>query len=305
MENIFGSTHFNTIATHLKKEFGYRVMKLSLDAGFTCPNRDGRVGTGGCLFCSDDGAGHYASNIEGQIELLKNKWPEGKYIAYFQNHTNTYAPAARLRTLWDEALAYPNVVGLAVATRPDCLPEEVLELLSEYNKKTFLWVELGLQTSKEETAHAMNRCYENSVFETAMTQLSMRKIKTVVHLILGLPGENREDMLSSADYVASFNPFGLKLHMLHVMKNTGLATMYPSQLRVFEKEEYIRLVVDILERLPQNLTIHRLTGDSPKEDLIAPLWSIDKRSVLNGIQKEFKRRGSFQGIHYCPKSPSL
>lgn len=305
MENIFGSTHFNTIATYLKKEFGCRVMKLSLDAGFTCPNRDGRAGTGGCLFCSEDGAGHYASTIESQIELLKNKWPEGKYIAYFQNHTNTYAPAQRLRALWDEALAYPNVIGLAVATRPDCLPEEVLDLLSEYNKKTFLWVELGLQTSKETTALAMNRCYANSVFETAMSRLTSRGIKAVIHLILGLPGENKDDMLASADYVASFDPFGLKLHMLHVMKDTGLAAMYPAQFRTFEKEEYIRLVVDILERLPQHLTIHRLTGDAPKEDLIAPLWSIDKRSILNGIQKEFKRRNSFQGIYYCPKFPSL
>jgi radical SAM protein (TIGR01212 family) len=305
MENIFGSTHFNTVATYLKKEFGCRVMKLSLDAGFTCPNRDGKAGTGGCLFCSDDGAGHYASNIESQIELLKNKWPEGKYIAYFQNHTNTYASTERLRALWDDALAYPGVVGLAVATRPDCLPEDVLDLLSEYNKKTFLWVELGLQTSKEATAQAMNRCYENSVFETAMNQLTARGIKTVVHLILGLPGEDKKDMFTSADYVSSFNPFGLKLHMLHVMKNTGLAKMYPSQFRTFEKEEYIQLVVDILERLPQNITLHRLTGDSPKEDLIAPLWSVDKRSVLNGIQKEFKKRASFQGMHHYPKSPSL
>lgn len=305
MENIFGSTHFNTIATYLKKEFGCRIMKLSLDAGFTCPNRDGTAGTGGCLFCSDDGAGHYASTMEAQIELLRNKWPEGKYIAYFQNHTNTYASAERLRMLWDEALAYPDVVGLAVATRPDCLPGEVLEVLSEYNKKTFLWVELGLQTSNEKTAREMNRCYDNKTFEIAMEQLSTLGIKTVIHLILGLPGEDKKDMLASADYVASFNPFGLKLHMLHVMKNTGIAAMYPAQFRTFEKEEYIRLVVDILERLPQSLTIHRLTGDSPKEDLIAPLWSIDKRSVLNGIQKEFKKRASFQGIYYCPKLPSL
>ncbi|NCB41473.1 MAG: TIGR01212 family radical SAM protein [Clostridia bacterium] len=305
MENIFNSTHFYTVSSYLKKEFGCRVMKLSLDAGFTCPNRDGTVGTGGCLFCSEDGAGHYASNIESQVELLKSKWPEGKYIAYFQNHTNTYASTERLRALWEEALAYPNVVGLAVATRPDCLPEDVLNLLSEFNKRTFLWVELGLQTSNEGTARAMNRCYDNSAFKTAMNQLSIREIKAVIHLILGLPGEEKQDMFASADYVASFNPFGLKLHMLHVMKNTGLAKMYPDEFCTFKKEEYIRLVVDILERLPQDLTIHRLTGDAPKEDLIAPLWSIDKRSVLNGIQKEFKRRNSFQGIYYSPKSPLL
>lgn len=305
MENIFGSTHFNTIATYLKREFGCRIMKLSLDAGFTCPNRDGTAGRGGCLFCSEDGAGHYASDIESQIALLKNKWPEGKYIAYFQSHTNTYATPQRLRALWDEALAHPDVVGLAVATRPDCLPQDILTLLSEYNERTFLWVELGLQTSNETTAKAMNRCYENSVFETAMKELRQRGIKAVIHLILGLPGEHRDDMLASVDYVSSFMPFGIKLHMLHVMKNTGLAPLYPSHFRTFEKEEYIRLVVDVLERLPQSITVHRLTGDSPKEDLIAPLWSIDKRSVLNGIQKEFKKRASFQGRYYCPKSPSL
>lgn len=300
MENIFGSTHFNAIGPYLKQAFGCRLVKLSLDGGFTCPNRDGKVGRGGCLFCSEDGSGRYASNIEEQVELLKYKWPDSKYIAYFQNHTNTYAEPSRLRVLWDQALTYPGVVGLAVATRPDCLPEDVLDLLSEYKEKTFLWVELGLQTSNEATAFAMNRCYENAVFETAMTQLSKRDIKAVVHLILGLPGEDRQDMLSSADYVASFNPFGLKLHMLHLMKNTGLANMYPSEFRTFEKEEYVRLVVDILQKLPQSITIHRLTGDSPKEDLIAPLWSCDKLSVLNGIQKEFKRRNSFSGQPLLP-----
>jgi uncharacterized protein len=305
MDNTFGSVHFNTIGAHLKNEFGCRVIKLSLDGGFTCPNRDGSAGTGGCLFCSPDGSGTFAGTPESQIHLLGNKWPTGKYIAYFQNHTNTYAPAGRLRALWDDALARPGVIGLAVATRPDCLPEEVLELLAEYNRRTYLWVELGLQTSNEKTAAAMNRCYKNAVFENAMAQLTRRGIKVVVHLILGLPGESRQDMLTSADYAASFHPFGLKLHMLHVLKNTGLAKMYPGEFRTFEKEEYIRLVVDILERLPGDITIHRLTGDAPREELISPLWSRNKQSVLNGIQQEFKARGSYQGIRYSPKLPSL
>ena len=305
MENIFGSNHFNTIGAHLKKEFGCRVMKLSLNGGFTCPNRDGTVGVGGCAFCSEEGSGHFSGTIDSQIELLRYKWPVGKYIVYFQSHTNTYGSVSKLRALWDAALAVPGVVGLSVATRPDCLPEPVLALLDEYNKKTYLWVELGFQTSNEQTADAMNRCYENVVFEKAMTQLSALGIKTVVHLILGLPGETRKDMLLSADYVTAFHPFGLKLHMLHVLKNTRLAELYPLQLRTFEKEEYIRLVVDILERLPQELTIHRLTGDAPKEELISPLWSLDKKSVLNGIQREFKARASYQGIAYPPKLPSL
>jgi len=303
--NIFGSNHFNTIGSWLKKEFGCRVMKLSLDAGFTCPNRDGAKGTGGCIFCSEDGAGHYASDIPGQIRLLHNKWPQGSYIAYFQSHTNTYAPTETLRRLFDQALSQPGVVGLAVATRPDCLPEDVLDLLSEYEQRTFLWVELGLQTIHDSTAQRLNRCYPLAVFDQAMAALSARNIRTVVHLILGLPWETREMMLQSADYVGALHPFGVKLHMLHVMRNTALADLY--QLRfsenagadfywhIFEQKEYIDLIVDVLERLPQDITIHRVTGDAPPEELLAPLWSTDKRSVLNGIQKEFKRRDSWQG----------
>lgn len=301
-ENPFGSVHFNTIGTALKKEFGRRVIKLSLDGGFTCPNRDGTAGTGGCLFCSSDGSGSYAGTIRSQIDLLGRKWPQGVYIAYFQNHTNTYAPVSVLRRLWDEALAYPGVVGLAIATRPDCLPPEVLDLLTEYNQRTYLWVELGLQTCHEITAKAMNRCYENAVFEHAMTQLTTRGIKAVIHLILGLPGESRPDMLDSAAYVSAYRPFGLKLHMLYVLKNTGLSDLYPEVFKTFAKEEYINLVVDILERLPKDITIHRLTGDAPGEELIAPLWSRDKHAVLNGIQREFKARDSFQGIYASPIS---
>lgn len=296
LENIFGSNHFHTIATHLKQEFGCRIMKLSLDAGFTCPNRDGTKGIGGCLFCSEDGAGHYASTIEDQIQLLSGKWPSGKYLAYFQSHTNTYAPVSHLRQIYEEALSYPDVVGLAIATRPDCLPDDVLELLHELNQKTYLWVELGLQTVHDTTAERLNRCYPLSVFEDAMEKLKQLQIRTVIHLILGLPWETKEDILASVDYVGSLHPFGVKLHLLHVMKNTGLAPLYPQEFHTFEKEEYISFVTDCLERLPQDITIHRITGDAPADELIAPLWSTDKRSILNGVQQEFKRRGSWQGI---------
>ena len=295
MDNIFGSTHFNTIATWLKNRFGCRIMKLSLDGGFTCPNRDGSKGTGGCLFCSEDGSGHYASTIPEQIELLSGKWPEGQYIAYFQSHTNTYAEPAVLRRLFDEALAWPGVVGLAVATRPDCLPPEILDLLDEYNKKTFLWVELGLQTKHDHIAEKMNRCYPTAQFDQAMADLKARNILTVVHLILGLPEETKEMMMESVQHVANLHPFGVKLHLLHVLKNTGLAELYPDGIHTFTQQEYIEFIVDILERMPQDITIHRITGDGPAEDLISPLWSVKKRDILNGVQKEFKRRDSWQG----------
>jgi radical SAM protein (TIGR01212 family) len=297
-ENIFESLHYNAIAPWLKNRFSQRVVKPSLDGGFTCPNRDGRCGTGGCSFCPEDGSGAFAGSIPDQMELLRRKWPDaGLYIAYFQNHTNTYAPVPRLRELWDEALTAPGVIGLAAATRPDCLGEDVLDLISEYSKKTFLWIELGLQTSSDATARAFNRGYDSEVFASAMEKLSRRGIRTVVHLILGLPGEDRAAMLESARFAASKRPFGIKLHMLHLMKNTRMGREYEaSPWPLMTQKEYVDTVVDILERLPQDITIHRLTGDAPQSELIAPQWSRNKHAVLNAIQREFKARGSFQGM---------
>ena len=295
MHPIFGDQFYNSIGSYLKNRFHCKIMKLSLDAGFTCPNRDGTKGVGGCIFCSADGSGDFASDIPGQIQLLSKKWPSGKYIAYFQSHTNTYAPVEVLREKYYEALEYPDMVGLAIATRPDCLSPEVLELLSELNKKTFLWVELGLQTMHESTAEQINRCYPLSVFDQAMEDLSRLDIKTVVHLILGLPGESREEMLESLNYVCCKNVFGIKLHLMNVLKDTKLAEFYPDQIHIPKKEEYINLVVDALEMVPQNITIHRVTADAPRHLLIAPEWGYEKRSVLNGINKEFRRRQSYQG----------
>ena len=297
MENTFGSLHYNAIGPYLKRHFGCRVAKLSLDGGFTCPNRDGSKGTGGCTFCSEDGSGRFAWPVADQIRQLASKWPEDtKYIAYFQNFTGTYAPAERLRSLWEEALAHPGCVGLAVATRPDCLPQDVLDLLSEFNERTFLWVELGLQTANEETADRLNRCWKNADFEEAMRNLSSRGIKTVLHLILGLPGEEKQQILASAEYAASFHPFGIKLHMLHLMEGTVMGEEYKkAPFPVLERDEYVSWVVDILERMPQEITVHRVTGDAPRADLIAPLWTGDKRAVLRAIQQEFKRRGTWQG----------
>ena len=296
MTAIFGNQYFNSIGHYLKEQFGCKVIKLSLDAGFTCPNRDGTKGTGGCIFCSAEGSGDFASDIPGQIRLLSKKWPSGKYIAYFQSHTNTFAPVEVLREKYYQALEYPDVIGIAIATRPDCLSEEVLELLSELNQKTFLWVELGLQTIHESTALLINRCYPLSVFDEAIESLTRLQIKTVVHLILGLPGETREDMFESIRYVCSKNVFGIKLHLMNVLKDTKLAEFYPNRIHIPQKEEYINLVVDALEIIPQHITIHRVTADAPRHLLIAPEWGYEKRTILNGIQKEFRRRGSHQGI---------
>ena len=297
MSNPFGSIHYNAIAPYLKKEFGCRVGKLSLDGGFTCPNRDGSKDVGGCSFCSEDGSGRFTGSLAEQKKRLASKWAEDtKYLAYFQNFTGTYAAPQRLRALWEEALALPGCVGLAVATRPDCLPEDVLDLLSEFNEKTFLWVELGLQTANEETARAFNRCWNNDDFEEAMDHLSSRAIKAVIHAILGLPGEDRAQALSTAAYTARFAPFGIKWHMLHLMEGTRMGQAYKNApFPLLTQEEYVSLIVDILERLPQDITIHRITGDAPREDLIAPLWTGHKKAVLRAVQQEFKRRGSFQG----------
>ncbi|WP_227020343.1 TIGR01212 family radical SAM protein [Sinanaerobacter chloroacetimidivorans] len=306
LTNPFGDQYYNSIGSYLKKIFGCKIIKLSLDAGFTCPNRDGTKGTGGCIFCSAEGSGDFASNIPDQIALLSKKWPTGKYIAYFQSHTNTYAPVQVLREKFYQALEYPDVIGLAIATRPDCLSEEVLELLSELNEKTFLWVELGLQTIHENTAKLINRCYSLSVFDQAVSDLKKRDIKTVVHLILGLPGETQQDMHQSVNYVCEKDIFGIKLHLMNILKGTKLAEYYPDRIHIPKKEEYISLVVDVLERIPQRITIHRVTADAPRHLLLAPHWGYEKRSVLNGIYKEFKLRGSYQGI-YChsPNLPSL
>ena len=301
---MFNGLHYNSIATVLKEQFGQRVIKISIDGGFTCPNRDGKVGIGGCSFCTGEGSGEFAANnsesINEQIKNQKNKWPEeSKYIAYFQSFTNTYAPCDILRTKWDEALSIDGVVGLAIATRPDCIGDDILALLDEFNQKTFLWVELGLQTSNEQTAKDFNRCYDNSVFEKAMADLKNHNIKTVVHMIMGLPGESALDMLQTGKYVASFNPFGIKIHMLNVLSGSKLGEEYlkeEKRMHLLSKEEYIQIVCDILEIMPASVTIHRLTGDGPKDKLIEPKWALDKHSVLNDIQKEFSRRGTYQGI---------
>ncbi|MBE6035519.1 MAG: TIGR01212 family radical SAM protein [Clostridiales bacterium] len=294
----------NSIGSYLKNYFGRKTIKLSLDGGFTCPNRDGTKGTGGCIFCSADGSGDFASDIPGQIKLLSDKWPDSNHLAYFQNHTNTYAPVSELREKYYSVLKDPNISGLAIATRPDCLSEEIYELLDEINKKTFLWVELGLQTIHEETAELINRCYPLELYEQAVKRLEKLQIRTVVHLIFGLPGESKRDMLESVKYVCRDSVFGLKMHMLNVVKGSQMEKLYPDYVSFRSIEEYVQLVVDALEIIPSEITIHRMSADAPRPILISPEWSYQKRTILNGIHKELKKRNSWQGKKYLPPASS-
>lgn len=298
---------YHSLNYHLRKKFNEKVFKISLDGGFTCPNRDGSISDNGCIFCSGRGSGDFIPAADLSLfeqfmkgkELLEKKWSAGKYIAYFQAFTNTYAPVDILRKKYEEALSFPGVVGLAIATRPDCLGHDVLDLLDEINKKTYLWVELGLQTIHEKTASLIHRGYSLSCFNEAVYNLNERKIESVVHLILGLPGENKEDMLSSVKYISMQPVQGVKLHLLHILKNTPLYQMYlKNPFKVLEKDEYIDLIIDCLELLPPDMVIHRLTGDGSKDLLIAPLWSKNKKAVLNGIHKRLKERNTWQGKFY-------
>ena len=296
---------YHTLNYELRKEFGSKVFKLSLDGGFTCPNRDGRIGTRGCIFCSEEGSGEFAASrslnikdqIVEQIDFLSPKWKTGKYIAYFQNFTNTYAPVNVLKDKYEEALSCEGIVGLAIATRPDCLSDNILDLLEEINKRTYLWVELGLQTIHEKSAKIIRRGYSLDVYERAINDLNKRGIKVVTHLIFGLPGESNSDILESIKYVANKKTWGVKLHLMHILKDTDLYEYYKSNpFSLLEKEEYISLIADALEILPKDIVIHRVTGDGAKEALVGPWWSLDKLSVISGIDMELKRRDTYQGI---------
>lgn len=285
----------NTINYWLKQRFHKKMIKLSLDGGFSCPNRDGSKGTGGCIFCSSTGSGEFASDISSQLDLLHKKWPKAGYLAYFQNHTNTYAELSVLRERFTKALEDPRIEGLVIATRPDCLPEEVLDLLNEIAEQHFLWLELGLQTTKPETVRLINRCYENEEYIQTMDRLRSRGIHAVTHLILGLPGESREDMFRSLNFVIDNHSWGIKLHLLNLVKGSRLAEKMPDYQPFPDMDSYIQLVCDMLEELPPEMVIHRLTADVPRPLLIAPEWSFQKRSILNGINAELRKRDSWQG----------
>ena len=288
----------------LKNTFGEKIYKVSLDGGFTCPNRDGTIGTGGCIFCSEGGSGDFASDarlsIQDQItqgiSLVAAKNPSSRYIAYFQAFTNTYAPVSRLRQLFTEAMEDPRIAALAIGTRPDCLPSDVLSLLKELNNQKPVFVELGLQTIHPSTAGLIRRGYPLSCFEEAVWNLSSIGVWTVVHLILGLPGETEEMMLESVRYLNSLPVHGVKFSMLHILKGTDLADMYQEDpFPIFTMESYIDLILRCIGNLRKDIVIHRLTGDGPRDLLIAPLWSLRKRTVLNEIAHQLKVQDIRQG----------
>ena len=282
---------------HLKETFGCKVYKIALNGAFTCPNRDGRLGTGGCIFCSAGGSGEFASDpalsVYEQIEegkaLLKDKIGDKKckYIAYFQAYTGTYAPIEKLRELYTEAVNHPDIVALSVATRPDCLPDEVLDLLSEINEIKPVWVELGLQTIHKRSADYIRRGYDLPVYDEAVGKLRERGIEVITHVILGLCGESISDMTETVRYVCVSGASGIKLQLLHVLKGTDLAKEYAEgRIKVLSEDEYIEILKECVKIIPDDIVIHRLTGDGDKKLLIAPLWSADKKHVRNRIQKE-------------------
>lgn len=306
MAKTWGDKKYYSLNHFLREKFGEKVFKISLDAGFTCPNRDGTVSKGGCIFCSPRGSGDFCGSEANLIEqfhqgkeMMNKKWKKGKYIVYFQAYTNTYADVATLREKYYSVLGMEDVVGIAIATRPDCLPEKVLDLLSEINEKTYLWVELGLQTIHEDTSIFINKGYTLNTYINAVKALEARNIEVVTHAILGLPGEDKSRMLETIDFIGNTGTQGIKLHLLHIMKDTRLSKLYENgAMNVLEKDEYADLVIDCLERLPENMVIHRITGDGPRATLIAPLWSIKKWEVINAIEDKLIMRNTWQSKFY-------
>lgn len=282
---------------YLKDKFGQKVYKISLDGGFTCPNRDGKIDTRGCIFCSKGGSGDFAQNrnlsiteqIENGKKIAEKKIKSGKYIAYFQAFTNTYAPVEILRAKYSEAIKHPDIVALSIATRPDCLGDDVIELLDEMNKIKPVFVELGLQTIHSDSAKYIRRGYGLEVYNEAVKKLKNIGVNIVVHIILGLPNESEEDMLESVKYVCQSQIDGIKLQLLHIIAGTDLAKDYEKGLfKTLEFDEYVELIAKCVAIIPKNIVIHRLTGDGAKKDLIAPLWSADKKKVLNAINKALR-----------------
>ena len=295
--------YWNSLNDRLREQYGTKVYKLALSSGCSCPNRDGTLGDRGCIFC--DGAGAFAAygEIRGQLEQAKSrvvaKAGEGaKYIAYFQSFTNTYGPIDRLRSLYFAAIEPEEIVALSIATRPDCLGEEVLELLEELNRRKPVWVELGLQTIHPKTAAYIRRGYDLAVYEDAVAQLKTRGITVVVHQILGLPGETADIMAETAQYIGQSGADGVKFHLLHVLRGTDLAADWEAgSFQTMELDEYIAVLEECVRQIPRDMVIHRLTGDGAKKDLLAPLWSGDKKRVLNAIHQAFLRDDVEQGSH--------
>ncbi|NLL51638.1 MAG: TIGR01212 family radical SAM protein [Peptococcaceae bacterium] len=298
------SKRYRSFNHHLREIFGEKVIKVALDAGLSCPNRDGFLSYGGCIFCSEKGSGDFAGNrsfsIKDQFHEVRQrtikKWPKAKYIGYFQSFSGTYGPPQQLKTIYEEALKQKDVVGISISTRPDCLAPEILDILDELNRKTYLWVELGVQSVHEHSLVWMNRGHDFPCFIRALEELRKRNIRVCAHIILGLPCENRSEMMETALTMARLPIQGIKIHSLHILAGTPLAEIYRQKdLQLLSMQEYIDLVVDILEILPQDLVIHRLMGDGPSHLVLEPQWTRRKWEVLNGIDYELERRDSYQG----------
>lgn len=304
-----GTIRYRSLNAYLRERFGEKVYKLALDGGFTCPTRDGTLDTRGCIFCAG-GSGAFTvpvgNNVHAAIEQAKKLVADKggkKYVAYYQSYTGTYAPIERLRALYTETLSHPDVVALSIGTRPDCLPDESVALLGKLNAVKPVWVELGLQTVHEDTARYIRRGYPLSVFDDAVRRLHAADLEVVVHMILGLPGETPEMMVQTAQYIGQSGAEGIKFQLLHVLEGTDLADEYRNgRFPVLSREEYIRVLEACVESVPPGVVIHRLTGDGSKRELIAPLWSADKKQVLNAISRAFERDGVIQGKH-CTDRP--
>lgn len=300
----WGEKPYHSLDYMLRDRFGEKVYKVTLNGGMSCPNRDGKIGTLGCIFCSAGGSGDFAADaalsitdqIESQISILSQKRPIHKYIAYFQAYTNTYAPVEYLEKIFTEAISHPKIVALSIGTRPDCLSPEIVALLSRLNKQKPVWIELGLQTIHESTAKYIRRGYPLCVFDDAVKHLRKENIEVIVHTILGLPGENTADILETMEYLNHMDIQGIKLQLLHVLRGTDLAADYEKGLfQTYERDEYISLLINCLEHLRPDMVIHRITGDGPKDLLIAPLWASRKREVLNMLHHRMKEEQTYQG----------
>lgn len=307
---LWADKRFHTWNYEMRQQFGGKVFKVMLDAGFTCPNRDGTIAKGGCTFCSARGSGDFAGrrrdDLVTQFNTIRDrqhqKWPEAGYIGYFQAYTNTYAPVEELRDYYEVILQQPGVVGLSIATRPDCLPDDVVDYLAELNTRTYLWVEMGLQTIHESTSELINRAHDTNCYRDAVRRLRERGIRVCAHIIYGLPQETPNMMMDTCRAVSRMDVQGIKIHLLHLMRKTPMVKQYEAGLlRFLEQDEYTKLIVDSLEILPPEMIVHRLTGDAPRELLIGPMWSLKKWEVLNGIDAELQRRQTWQGRLWQPE----
>lgn len=298
----------------LRQEFGEKIFKVPIDAGFDCPNRDGTVAKGGCTFCSVSGSGDMIvapeaplpEQFEKEIAMMHKKWPQvDKYIVYFQNFTNTHAPVAVIRERFEQVLTLPGVVGISIGTRPDCLPEDVVDYLAELNQRFYLWVELGLQTTFETTSNAINRAHDYQTYLDGVASLRKHNIRVCTHLINGLPGETIEMMQENVRRTIQDSDIqGIKLHLLHLMRNTRMLRDYhEGRLQLMRRDTYVSLICDQLEMIPPEIIIHRLTGDAPWDSLVGPMWSLKKWEVLNEIDQEMLRRDSYQGKFNVRKEP--